>query len=78
MVKLQNTRTCLPDDDIHDQAIPHKSHYTHDAVQRDHCDLNSGRQKAILFVQSAHISTQNGVIEQMKRYLISNTLQAVG
>lgn len=64
---MKKKRLPLPDDDIHDQEVPHQANDTDDQVHHHHGDLDTrGQQSLRLIVASIEVVLENGVVVELQ------------
>lgn len=64
---MKKRRLLLPDDDIHDQEVPHQTNDTDDQVHHYHGDLDAcGQQSLRLIVASIELVLEHGVVVELQ------------
>lgn len=64
---MKKRRLLLPDDDIHDQEVPHQANDTDDQVDHHHGDLDARWQQSLrLIVASIEVVLEHGVIVELQ------------
>lgn len=65
--RMKTRRLLLPDDDIHDQEVPHQANDTDDQVYHHHGDLDArGQQSLRLIVASIEVVLEHGVVVELQ------------
>lgn len=60
-------KTLSPDDDIHDQEVPHQADDADNQVDHHHGDLDAGGQQSLrLVVASSEVVLEHGVIVELQ------------
>lgn len=64
---MKKRKLLSPDNDIHDQEVPHQANDTDDQVHHHHGDLDArGQQSLRLVVASIEVVLEHGVIVELQ------------